>query len=311
MKVNESYRQRASAFVQRLLANPSLEGFVPLQREEQIIQFLSLNCRQLYPTLSSNNFFPGQSWEKINSILLSALYDITSNDTLKELKIFVDGLDLSFFGLLGKTIFDEAEAKQAVFTLIKKILSNEQARRVFAGSAAAVKNNFTRKYINEIYQMRRYIHFEVVKVERLKVGEKEAENMINLVILLKPLIYMFSAQGLTGKHTNYGQVFTNSSALNIAKALVKNNSILPEQLIISAMNANTSFAENTKLEATARLANILTAMCRNYKTEAKKDRGADTAMKSWINVAKKNYKFYGYDIKMLDELYNIASDNDW
>ena len=52
-------------------------------------------------------------------------------------------------------------------------------------------------------------------------------------------------------------------------------------------------------------------MCRNYKPEAQKDRGADTAIKSWINVARKNYKFYGYDIKMLDELYNIAADNGW
>ena len=77
------------------------------------------------------------------------------------------------------------------------------------------------------------------------------------------------------------------------------------------MNSNASFIENNRLEATSRLTNVLCSMSKNYRANVKKDRGADTATKSWINVARKNYKFYGYDIKLLDELYNIASDNGW
>ena len=165
--------------------------------------------------------------------------------------------------------------------------------------------------MSEIYQLRKYVHFEIIKVERLKIGEKEAENLISLVMLIKPLIYLFAPQGTSSKNTSNGLVFPNHFTENVANTLSVKTPQIPPHIFLSAMNSNASFSDNTKLEATARMCNILSAMCRNYKPEAKKDRGADTAIKSWINVARKNYKFYGYDLKMLDELYNIASDNGW
>jgi hypothetical protein len=41
------------------------------------------------------------------------------------------------------------------------------------------------------------------------------------------------------------------------------------------------------------------------------DRGANGPDSSWFSVARRNYKYYGFDIKMLDELYRIAADNGW
>ena len=206
---------------------------------------------------------------------------------------------------------DEGQAKQIVMDFMTKMLSNEQSRRVFTGSLVAVNSHIVRKFIGEIYRRRKYIHFEMMKVEKLKMGEKEVENMVSLTLLLKPLIYMFSQQGSAMKNTANGTIFPYAFTESIAQNIAAKANAVPFQVFKSAMSANASFADNTKLEATARLGNILSSMCRNYKPEAKKDRGADTAMKSWINVARKNYKFYGYDLKMLDELYNIAADNAW
>jgi hypothetical protein len=43
----------------------------------------------------------------------------------------------------------------------------------------------------------------------------------------------------------------------------------------------------------------------------KVDRGAESPDKSWFSIAKKNADYYGFDRRMLDELYMIAGDNNW
>ena len=93
--------------------------------------------------------------------------------------------------------------------------------------------------------------------------------------------------------------------------LAKRLPALPEAIIRSGVYANGSFVENRSLDATSRIAGILSSMCRNARPNEKVDRGADSADKSWINIARRNYKFYGYDIKMLDEFYKIAGENGW
>ncbi|HAK44391.1 MAG TPA: hypothetical protein DCO79_00490 [Spirochaeta sp.] len=311
MDINETDKQKAAAFIQRLTANPALKGFSLLQREEQILQFLTVNSRQLYPTLSSQSFFSGKSWETICSILISVLYETTDQEVIPDIRLLVNKMDFTFFTFLRQSNLDEGEAKQIIMDLLLKMLANEQARRVFTGSLAAIHYNIVKKFIVEVYRRRKYIHFEILKVEKLKMGEKEIENMIDLAMLLKPLVYMFSQQGTAMKNTANGNIFPNHFTEAIAQSLSAKAPAVPPRVFKSAMNANASFSDNNQIEASARMGNILAAMCRNYKPEVKKDRGADTAMKSWINVARKNYKFYGYDIKMLDELYNIAADNGW
>ncbi|GAH89112.1 unnamed protein product, partial [marine sediment metagenome] len=48
----------AASFISSLLANKALDVLTPLQKEQQIMQFLKMNAQQLFPTLSSSQFFP-------------------------------------------------------------------------------------------------------------------------------------------------------------------------------------------------------------------------------------------------------------
>jgi fructose-bisphosphate aldolase class 1 len=82
-------------------------------------------------------------------------------------------------------------------------------------------------------------------------------------------------------------------------------------VISSAVNSNVSFLENSQVETTGRIAAVLAARAKQYLPGIKVDRGADTPDKSWLNIARRNYKFYGFDIKMLDEMYMIAAENGW
>ena len=311
MNINETDKAKAKSFIERLMLNPALKSFSLLQREEQIIQFLNLNARQLSPTLSSQAFFPGKSWEDICKILLAVLYEATNKDLLPEYNDIVSHIDLTFLSFLKPEAVNEQASRDTIRGLMLKSLDNEQARRSLTGSLAAYRYSIVKKFIGEIYRRKKYIHFEITKVERLRLAEKEAVNMVHTTIFLKPLIYLFAPVGISVKNTANGHVFLSQFTRNVANTLFEKAPAVPEQVFLSAMNANASFSENNTLEATARLGNIISAMCRNYKPEVKTDRGADSAIKSWINISRKNYKVYGYDIKMLDELYNIAADNGW
>ena len=87
--------------------------------------------------------------------------------------------------------------------------------------------------------------------------------------------------------------------------------VLPDEVFVSAINSNISFMDNQYLEATARITAILTQMYKNYKPGMKIDRGAVSPEKSWINTARRNFRFFGFDIKMLDEFYKFAAENNW
>jgi hypothetical protein len=311
MEIIETDKIKAASFIQRLTANPALKSFSLLQREEQIMQFLTVNARALYPTLSSPAFFTGKSWEEIWQVLITVLYESTNEDLLPELRSIISQIDMTFFTFLRNDTINHGAVNDFLNDMLVRGLKNDQARRVLSGSINAVKYNIVKKFIAEIYRRKKYIHFELLKVERLKLGEKEIENMITTTMLLKPLIYLFTPQGTVMKNTANGHVFLSQFTKNVAHSLIQKAPFVPEQVFLSAMNSNASFNDDSAIEATARLGNIVTSMCRNYKPELKKDRGADSAQKSWINVARKNYKFYGYDIKILDELYNIAADNGW
>ena len=79
---------RAAAFINHLLANPALNNLNPLQKEEQILQFLRANAQSLVPTLASPQFFPGRPWSQIWRLLYSALTretDRTLKPQLEEL----------------------------------------------------------------------------------------------------------------------------------------------------------------------------------------------------------------------------------
>jgi len=89
----------ATAFINRLLANPAIQTLTPLQREEQIIQFIHTNASQLAPTLSSNAFFPGKSWNQIVALLLQALMDEVDKVLIPDLEALVGGVQFGFANL--------------------------------------------------------------------------------------------------------------------------------------------------------------------------------------------------------------------
>ena len=301
---------RASAFIARLLDNPALARFTPLQKEEQILQFLAGNQPQLMPTLTSPAFFPDRSWNEIFSILASSLYSTVDAILLPDLeRLVAERVDFGFLSFLGHEQTDAARISNQILTFLRGILESNFARRGFTGPYSALTFDFADAYIDEVYRSRSYVHFELTKVQRLRMSKEEVKSYINLTILLKAAIYATGAVERTRERSasNVPKHF----AEKVYQAIREPLALLPEQVLKSALDANVSFSENRFIEATSRIAAICAARCRNFQPGLTVDRGADTPDKSWMSIARRNYRFYGFDIKMVDEFYRIAAENGW
>jgi len=302
----------AASFINRLLANPALAQLPPLQREEQIIQFLNVNAQALYPTLASPQFLPGKDWAAILALLTKALTIETDKLLLPQLREFLDrNINFTFMSFLHQLHIPPEKYKEEIFTFLQRLLQKGSARTAFSGPFSALCANLTDRYIDESFDLRQYIYFELIKVQKLKMSKEEIKNMVKASILLKTAIYLLTVEGTTGSlEKSAGMVGVQfiDKAYSILKAQLK---LLPDALLKSALNSNVSFQENKNIEATGRVASIFSFRGQSYKPGVQVHRGANTPDRSWFNISRRNSKFYGFDIKMLDEFYKIAAENGW
>lgn len=304
-------QQKAGIFVNRLLMNPAMQQFELLQKEEQILTFLNTNSQSLLPTLSSAQFFPNKTWQQIFTILYASLISQINEKLFKELEVLLNKINYTFISLLRQTNYPLSKCREQIFNFEKKLLNKYEARGSFSGCLTAVKLNITDKYIEQVFRRREYVHFELKKVQRLKMGTEEVKNFINASMLLKNAIHLITVGGADLSIGSVTDIVQRPFADKVSKMLTEQLRLLPPELITSAVNSNLSFLENKNMETTSRIISIFAMRCRHYKPINKVDRGAETPDKSWFNIARRNYKYYGFDIKMLDEFYKIAAENNW
>ncbi len=288
-----------------------MQGMTPLQQEEQILQFLKVNAPKLMPTLTSSAFFPSHSPDQIFRILVTTLYE-KSNQELKDQirNIIRTGINYRFISFLRQQHASEDQVKAQLEEFIMKILDKPEARPALAGVHTALQTKLPNRYVDALVERGKYVYFELTKVQRLRMSPEEMKNLVLVSILLRPSIYRNSDSG-TPAASGASSLVTRQYADKMFASLRGDLNLMPEQAVKSGVNSNLSFVENPYLEATARLAAIFTQRCHHYRPQQTIDRGAESSDKSWLSIARKNYRFYGFDLKMLDELYNIAAEKNW
>jgi hypothetical protein len=301
-----------SQFVLRLLENPALTSFSPLQKELHIINFLKFNIGQLYPTLSSENYFPGKSKDQIFNIVYESLKQIINKNLFPHLKkIITENIDFSFISSFTGRNGSKNEMSNQLLTFLQKLLQKNTARINFLGPLTALDISISDKYIDESFIRRSYLHFELTKVQKLNLTQAEIKNLIKLSLLLKTSVNLLAVESKVDSQEVRTTAVQHQFADKVLVALQDQLNLIPAEVLKSALRSNISFLDSPDVEATARITAIFAARCSNFKQFTKIDRGADTPDKSWFNIARKNYKFYGFDSKMLDEFYIIAGEKGW
>ncbi|MFP4382623.1 MAG: hypothetical protein ACLFST_01725 [Spirochaetia bacterium] len=305
-------KQKAQAFIMRLLGNPALHTYSVLQKEEQILQFLKENARQLYPTLSSPAFFPGKDWNTIYGILRKALFGVIDTVLYKDLnRILSERIRFAFFTFIDNRDVREQTIKEQLLAFLSVLLNRPDARRDFTGPFTALQNRFAEKYLNEVFTRKSYVHFELTKVQRLRMGREEIRNFVEVTLLLKPALHLLGPDAWQSRQDPSAGMVQHQFADKVLAVLNQKLNLFPEAVLRSGVDASVSFIDNRFIEATSRIGAVLGSRCRSFRPDIKVDRGADTPDKSWFSIARLNYKYYGFDIKLLDEFYQIAAEKGW
>jgi hypothetical protein len=301
---------RAAAFINHLLSNPALNNLNPLKKEEQILQFLKANAQSLVPTLSSPQFFAGLPWNQILRLLYSALVQETDRVLKPQLEELIQKrISFSFVSQIQPHRIPEDQCRQQMWELTQRLLQKTESRKGMLGPVTAIMNDSVGRYLEKSFEERQYVHFELSKVQRLRLDIEDIKHMVYATLLLRPSIRLFSESGINeGVESMLVQPQFAATALESMKAQLQ---ILPPELLRGGLYSNVSFEEDKQIDATARLAAIFSSRGRNYKPIARVDRGASTPDRSWFSISRRNYKYYRFDIKMLDEFYKIASESGW
>lgn len=303
---------RAAAFIDHLLANPALDNLNALQKEEQILQFVETNAQSLVPTLSSPQFFPGKSWSEILQLLNTALTQETDRALGPQIEDLIQRrISFSFIAEIQPHHIPEEKCRAELLEFLKRMLQKPEARRALSGPLTAVLCGFVGRYLEKSFDVRQYVNFELTKVQRLRLEIEEIEHLVHITLLLRPSVQLFTVgRGSAGEEirTALVQAQFAQTAFDNMKGQLKN---IPPVLIRGGVFSNVSFQEDRQIDATARIAAIFSSRAKNYKPIARVDRGANTPDRSWFSITRRNYKYYGFDIKMLDEFYKIASESGW
>ena len=302
--INEN--DKASVFAGRLWDNPSLAGLSPLQKEEQLRQFLDVNVSTLQPTMASAEFFPNVPWRRVRELLGKAISDL-ANRSLAPLydAVLEKKIDFTFALNMAHRSATLADISRQLGEYLRKLSEKAESRRELIGPLMGVGTGLVDKYMDRIFQRQKYTHFELRKVQRLKISSKGISDLVKTTMLVRPSIHYFSAG-----EKNVLQI-SPAFAGRVARETVGVLTLMPEEVIKAGVNSGLSFQDNPSIESTARLAAVFSHRCRNLRPGMEVDRGAESSDKSWFSVARKNYKFYGFDLDMLVELHSIAAENGW
>jgi hypothetical protein len=220
-------------------------------------------------------------------------------------------IDFGYMSTLRQQAVGSDKIREQIAAVAKALLKKPEARRGFTGAHTALVFKFVDKYLDEVWKRKSYVHFELTKVQRLRMSKDQISAMIETTLLLQPIVYFASAGGTGAQNEQTSGTVQTKFAEKVFLASKKHLNFVADPVLKSALSSSISFIENRFIEATARIAAILSARCRNYQPSVAVDRGADSPDKSWLSIARRNYKFYGFDIKMLDEFYSIAAENGW
>jgi hypothetical protein len=317
-------RKKVVGFVNHLLKHPNIKAESPVIREGMIISFITSNLRQMKQTLVSQRFFPHISSEKVIAEILLVLKQMSLQHLMPQVEDWLKSrIDFTIVeGLFplrsGGRSSGQGAYRSMLMDYMNKMLAYNDVRYNFNSIVNIFQHRVLERYLPEIFQRRRFIYNEIKRVERFDFDYDEYIEYAKMVFLVKNSVFMrvqmSTDSGNRKANINEAQRLSMSMPEFIDKlrrSIKEELPFLTDGAIVTAIKSNFKERQTRLEEASARLFYIIGSRYQDYKHLSKIDRGAESLDKSWFNVARSNNRFYGFNDKMVGELYMIAGDNMW
>ena len=301
-------------FVSRLWTNPAIRSSSILKKENQILSFVKENSAQLKSSLTRDPYFPDLSWEDIIRLLFTELTDRVVRTVEPRLETVLERvINREILAALGASDFSAVRLKE----LIVNQLRNKPFRDQLIHVLDTIQNRFFERYVSMALERRKVIYYELVRRDRLEFDSTLIPDYLNFSTLFRPF-YHYRIGGdpsrgdavtLAGAGKNRKMVEANRSRLE--NELRDAIGMIPEPIIGAGLESWLDASGDNDISGSARLISILVNRSVDFDPQQTHERGAETPDKSWFNINRKTARYYGYDVKFLEELYSIAGDEGW
>ena len=315
MAAGTQEKEKMREFVGKLWQNPTMVQTPITKKESQILQFLRENQSQVQKIFGSSDYFPHLSWDEAVRLLLTEMLDkLFETMAPKFDRIKENILHPSLLNALGAPAeIEEERFKEFLLKLIKV----KYLRDPMLLSIEAISFELFDKYIPELIARRKTVYTELVRRDRLNLETPLLTAYFHFCLLLRPLFFYKipsrpGATDLVSMHEAAKDQRKLDAMVNILRSqLIEEIGSIPESLIRPAVESFLNVNDFPETTGASRLIAIMMARSAAYDPNQKTDRGAESPDKSWFNITRRNAKHYGFDSRMLEELYQLAGDKGW
>jgi hypothetical protein len=313
-------KEKMRVFIQKLISNPCFEKESIISIEDNIIQFYIQNKKALLATFSSQNYFPELSIKFIEELFQKMLFEEINKDLIPVIKKNINNkINYNFLSQLFKMPIKLEILQDELTSVILKYVNRIEIRRNLNSVLKLLNNNLIYKYINALFESRGYITREITVIEKLKLEPEMIPELIKIIIIISLFGYLRNdindlsiEQQIKTKPIRAGNTdMQKAFYLKLLKQLFIKSTLAHEEIMNRAVSFHINFEDDKSIPATSRFAKIFFLFGKNYNPKTKLDKGADAYEKSWFQAQKKNYKYFGFDIDMINELYKISVVKYW
>ena len=302
-------------FLDKLWQNPAILKTSMRKKENQILSFLRENQAQLQKVFASADYFPNMSWSEVVALLLSELIEKVLESISPRLeRIKQSLLQSDLIQQFDVNAHIDSETFKQFLVAMKK---NKAVRDQYIIVFEMISLEYFERYLPLAFEKRKNIFTEVIRREKLDIDINLVPKYINLVSLFRPLYYLkFPYKKGLDQLISLSEAQKDKNlyeqALNGMKEYIQDElGLLPEKIYKPGFESFLSATDNPGISGVSRLINIMANRSMDFDPSVKADRGAESPDKSWFHINRRNAKNFGYDIRFLEELYQIAGDKGW
>ncbi|MDA3899897.1 MAG: hypothetical protein PF637_05190 [Spirochaetes bacterium] len=311
------HQEKISSFVSHLLSNPNVQSESALMAEQVVLNFINTNLEKLKVNFQSPQFFPGVPASQILQMIATDLRNRTVKEILPDIYSAIDSVDFTVLGNMFAGTYNSDYYNQMIKGYIKEIINNREARLTFQAMFNIFKASALERYIGSSFSRHSPLYFELVRVQKNNLRTEEYVNYLKTLLLLRGAAFL--KEELPPLSTTKVNIvsFKNEPRLLSqyfslrSKQLQRKLPGIDSSVLEMALKSNLSETYLTPEDSSARFLHIMTQRFHNYQEYRTIDRGAETPDKSWFSIMRKNAKFYGFDKRLLEDLFMIAGDNNW
>ncbi|MDD5067253.1 MAG: hypothetical protein PHF84_09420 [bacterium] len=286
-------------------------------RERMLINFFSRNLEMVKQTFQGPDFFPRTDPD----IALRSILEDVRSAVLKELGTFLDPflesrIDFSLLKHFHSTASDKPRLfREKLVSLMKVLLTHHDVRYRFSGIIPLLESGTLRDYVKVIFEQKGYIYQHLLNEENLLLDQEEYTHYLKLLLLLKNAAWIKVTSPL-GLKFNLADIRHDPGLIviffrMIEKMLLRVIPDLDSSIIWTGLMANVRQEYTRPQDVTSRLLYIFSLSHQGTDRPKGKSAAAQTPDKSRFYICMKNFGFFGFDVNILRELYNIASYYDW